>query len=38
LHMHRRIIRSQNLVIAIKEKLTCSKSGKQLAFHSNQTS
>jgi len=38
LHMHRWIIMSHNLVTEIKEKLTRSKIGKQLAFHHDQTS
>jgi hypothetical protein len=38
LHMHRRIIMSQNLVTDIKQKLTRSPIGKQLAFHHDQTS
>jgi hypothetical protein len=38
LHMHRRILMSHNLVTEIKQKLTRSKIGKQLAIHCDQTS
>jgi len=38
LHMHRRIIMSHNLVAEFQQKQTHSKIGKQLAFHSEQTS
>jgi hypothetical protein len=38
LHMYRRIIVSYNVVTEIKEKLTRSKIGEQLAFHDDQTS
>jgi len=38
LHMHRRIIMSHNSDTEIKQKMTCSKIGKQLAFHRDQTS
>jgi len=38
LHMHRQIIMSHNIVTGIKNKLTCSTFGKQIAFQWDMTS